>query len=168
MKKVFITALLVSGLSVNMFAADGGKKGSNTTSASYTVTNQFANDFTTAKNVVWTVNGNCQKADFILNNQKVTAFYSLAGEYMGLTRNVDYKVVPADAQKQIAKDYKGYEVGQVIELQPNPNSVVPTGLMDLSSKDAGIVYFVDLKSDKDEVLVRVTQDADVYFFKQVK
>ncbi len=170
MKKVFITAILVSGLSFGVFAADGGKKGDNTNSAavSYTALNQFSIDYKDAKNVSWKVDGNCQKAEFLLNNVKVTAFYSLTGEFLGLTQAVAYEKIPAAAQKQIGNDYKGYTIGEVIQLQPKQTSEVNDGYTASSFKDDSVVYFVDLKNAKEEVLVRVTPDADVYFFKQVK
>ena len=170
MKKVFITAILVSGLSFGVFAADGGKKADNTNSAavSYTALNQFSVDYKDAKNVTWKVDGNCQKAEFLLNNVKVTAFYSLTGEFLGLTQSVSYSQVPAEAQKEIAANYKGYTIGEVIQLQPKQDREVLDTYSASSYKDDSVVYFVDLKNAKEELLVRVTPDADVYFFKQVK
>ncbi|OCX53213.1 hypothetical protein BEL04_02570 [Mucilaginibacter sp. PPCGB 2223] len=170
MKKVFITAILVSGLSLGVFA-DGGKKGndnSNSSAASYTALNQFSSDYKDAKNVVWKVDGNCQKAEFVLEGKKVTAFYSLTGEFLGLTQPVDYKTIPADAQKDIAASYKGYTVGEVIKLEPKQERDVTDLYAGSAFKNDAVVYFVDLKSAKEEILVRVTPDADVYFFKQVK
>ena len=169
MKKIFITAILISSLSVSVFANDGGKKkdNSNSDAVSYTVLNEFAYDFKDAKETVWTVNGNCQKADFISGGHKLTAFYSLSGEYLGVTRTVNYKTVPAAAQKEISTEYANYTIGEVIELQPKQNAS-PASPYAASSYDDAKVYFVDLKNDKEEILVRVTPNADVYFFKQVK
>lgn len=169
MKKVFITAILVSGLSFGVFA-DGGKKAdnSNASAASYTALNQFSIDYKDATNVTWKVDGNCQKAEFILNKAKVTAFYSLTGEFLGLTQAVDYKTIPAAAQKDIAASYKGYTIGEVIKLEPKQDKDVTDPYAGSSFKDESVIYFVDLKSTKEEILVRVTPDADVYFFKQVK
>lgn len=169
MKKVFITAILVSGLSLGVFA-DGGKKGDNTSTnaASYTALNQFSIDYKDASNVVWKVDGNCQKAEFILKGTKVTAFYSLTGDFLGLTQAVDYKKIPAEAQKDIAANYKGYTIGEVIQLEPKQGADVSDLYAGSSFKNDPVVYFVDLKNDKEEILVRVTPDADIYFFKQVK
>ncbi|HEX8020061.1 hypothetical protein, partial [Mucilaginibacter sp.] len=66
---------------------------------------------------------------------------------------------PAKALKQISNEYKGYEVGEVIVYQANTSindAIEPTS------------YFVDLKNDKHEVLVRITQQANIEFFQQVK
>ena len=169
MKKVFITAILVSGLSFGVFA-DGGKKAdnSNASVASYTALNQFSVDYKDATNVTWKVDGNCQKAEFLLNNTKVTAFYSLTGEFLGLTQAVDYKTIPAAAQKDIAASYKGYTVGEVIKLEPKQEKDITDLYSGSAYKNDAVVYFVDLKNTKEEILVRVTPDADVYFFKQVQ
>lgn len=168
MKKLFITAILFSSLTAGVFAADGGKKkdASNSEAVTYTVLNQFAYDFKDAKDVLWKVDGNCQKAEFTLEGQKYTAFYSLTGDYMGVTRAVTFKNVPAEAQKEINTQYAGYKVGEVIELQPKA-SVTVDPYAAPSSNDSK-VYFVDLKNEKEEILVRVTSNSDVYFFKQVK
>jgi hypothetical protein len=168
MKKIFITAILFSSLSVSVFAADGGKKkdATNSEAVTYTVLNQFAYDFKDAKDILWKVDGNCQKADFTLDGQKYTAFYSLTGEYMGVTRSVDFKIVPAAAQKEIATEYAAYKIGEVIELQPKVAVTIDPYAS--ASNDDAKVYFVDLKNAKEEILVKVTSNSDVYFFKQVK
>jgi hypothetical protein len=167
MKKIFITAILFSSLSVSVFA-DGGKKkdNSNSEAVSYNVLNQFSYDFKDAKETVWTVNGNCQKADFSMAGSKMTAFYSLSGEYLGTTRYVSFKNVPAAAQKEIGSEYATYKVGEVVELEPR--QLTQTTDLSSSSLSDTKVYFVDLKNEKEEILVRVTPSADVYFFKQVK
>ncbi|MGH7237787.1 MAG: hypothetical protein ACREGF_04595, partial [Candidatus Saccharimonadales bacterium] len=108
---------------------------------------------------VWTVNENCQKADFIENGAKKTAFYSPAGDYIGLTQVIGYNAIPTKTQKLIADQYKGYTPEDVIVYQANEsyNSTIdPTS------------YFVDLKNNEHEILVRVTQAGYPEFFKRVK
>ena len=170
MKKVFLTAILVSGLSVGLFANEGGNKKSEKNAAAYistTVLDRFSYDFKNAKNVTWLADGNCQKAEFINNGTKMTAFYSLSGTYLGVTRNISYDKIPARAKKEIAKTYKDYQIGEVIELKPSLDAPSPVDYFN-SNFNEEKVYFVDLKSDKEELLIKVTPDADVYFFKQVK
>ena len=158
MKKLFITAAIATMFSASVFA-DGTKKASTTANVSYSVLNNFSNDFADAKNVTWTVNRNFQKADFIANNIKMTAFYNLQGEFVALTTDVDAKAIPAKAQAQIADKYKGYKVNEVIVLQNN------TELNPAADETA---YFVDLKSDTKEVLVRITPEANIEFYQNVK
>ncbi len=160
MKKIFLTIATAALLSVNVLAADGGKK-SNETAAnvSYAVQQEFASDFANALNVTWTVTKNVQKADFIIDGAKKTAFYSLSGDFLGTTQVIAYNAIPAKTQKLIADNYKGYAASEVIVYQANEalnSDIEPTS------------YFVDLKNGAHELLVRVTGEGKVEFFKQVK
>jgi hypothetical protein len=160
MKKVILTIATAALFSVSVFAADGGKKGTETSAnVSYSVLQEFNADFADAQGVVWTVNRNCQKAEFMEQGARKTAFYNLAGDFMGITQTVDYNAIPAKSQQLIANKYKGYTPGHVIVYLAN-EQLNPT--IDATS------YFVDLKSDAHEVLVRVTDSGDLEFFKQVK
>lgn len=158
MKKLFITAALATLFSASVFA-DGTKKNNASVNVSYTVLNQFTSDFADAKNIEWTINKNFQKADFIANNTKMTAFYNLQGEFVALTQDIDAKAIPAKAQKEIDEKYKGYTVSEVILVQNNT---------DLNSDADESAYFVDLKNDTKEVLVKITPEAHIAFYKQVK
>jgi hypothetical protein len=168
MKKAFITAILFSSLSVSLFAEDGGKKGAPANnSVSYGVLKQFNYEFKAAENIVWTLNESGQKADFTLNGVKMTAYYNINGEYVGVTHKTELSSVPLQAQKEIAATYKDYQVTDVIELEPK-KLITASSLSDISFKNENALYFVDLKSNNDEILVRVAPNADVYFFKQIK
>ena len=158
MKKLFITAAIATLFSASVFA-DGTKKDKAEVNVSYTVLNQFNADFADAANVVWTVNGNFQKADFVSNNVKKTAFYNLKGEFVALTQDVDAKAIPATALNEINEKYKGYNVNAVIVIQNNT---------DLNPDADETAYFVDLKSDAKEVLVKITPEAHIQFYKEVK
>jgi len=152
MKKLILIPAIIGILGTSVYAADGGKKDEIRNEVSYTVQNQFNSDFNDAKNIVWTVTANVQKVDFLIGNVKKTAFYNLQGEYLGLTQYVDYKEVSAKAKNEIEENYSGYLVNQVIKLQT----------------DDAVTYFVDLKNQADEILVRVGPTSNVYFFQQVK
>jgi len=159
MKKIFLTFATAALFSVSAFATGGGKKANETTvNVSYTVQHQFAQDFSEAQNVTWTVTKNCQKADFTIDGTKKTAFYNLAGDFLGTTQIVGYNAIPAKSKKLIADRYKDYVADGVIVYQANEslnNSIDPTS------------YFVDLKSGSHEVLVQVTNSGAVEFFQQV-
>ncbi|SHM05721.1 hypothetical protein [Mucilaginibacter sp. OK098] len=158
MKKIFLTIATAALFSVSVFAADGGKKIEGAT-VSYSVQQAFSADFANATNTVWTVTKNCQKADFIIDGTKKTAFYNLAGDFLGTTQTTIYKAIPAKSQKMIADNYKGYTAGEVIVYQANEA---------LNNDIESTSYFVDLKSASHEILVRVANSGNVEFFKQVK
>jgi len=158
MKKIFITTAMIALLGSTSVFADGGKKATKVTTVSYSVENEFTSDFSDAKNVSWSITPNVQKATFTQDGVKMTAFYSLQGDYMGVTQNVDYAALSDKAKAIIADKYKDYSVKEVVKLETtNP---------DANFEETN--YFVDLKNGADEILVRVTASADVYFFQQVK
>lgn len=160
MKKVILTIATAALFSVSVFAADGGKKGNETSAnVSYSVAQQFNADFADAQSVNWTVNKNCQKADFIENGLHRTAFYSPAGDFLGVTQVVGFEAIPAKSQQLIAEEYKGYTPASVIIYQAN---TAVNNDIDATS------YFVDLKSNAHELLVRVTNSGSLDLFKQVK
>ena len=154
MKKLFITAAIATIFSASAFA-DGAKA----VKISYTVQNQFKADFSDAKDVTWSLDKNFQRVDFTVNDVKMTSFYNTQGQFVGLTQNIDYAVIPAKAKNLIAAKYKGYNVSEVIVLQSNP---------EVKDVDEEVAYFVDLKNADHEALVRITHDANIELFKQVK
>lgn len=158
MKKIFITIATIGLLGTSAYAKVEGKKAEKAATVAYSVRNEFDSAFDDAKDVTWTITNNTQKATFIQDNVRKTAFYSLQGEYLGVTQDVNYSVISEKAQKTIADKYAGYKVGEVIKLE--------TG--DSNTNFDQTVYFVDLKGSADELLVRVTPSNDVYYFQQVK
>jgi hypothetical protein len=159
MKKLFITAAIATMFSASVFAADGGKKVKEAANVTYAAQNQFNADFSDASNVTWSVNKNFQKADFISNGAKMTAFYTLSGDFIGLTQNADLRAIPAKTKALIAKQYGDYTINSLIVYQVNT---------ELNTDVDPTAYFVDLKNDNHEVLVRITPSAEIEFFKQVK
>lgn len=157
MKKLFITAAIATMFSASVFA-DGTKK-AHTVNVSYAAVTQFNADFVNASNITWTVDRNFQKADFIYEGIKMTAFYNLQGDFVAVTQDIDAKAIPAAAKKEIADKYVGYAVKEVIVVQNNT---------ELNPDADETAYFVDLKSDSKEVLVKLTPEAHVEFYKEVK
>jgi hypothetical protein len=158
MKKLFITAAIATLFSATVFADGTGKK-AHTVTVSYTVVNKFAADFANAKDITWTVNNNFQRADFVLEGVKTSAFYDLQGEFVAVTEDVTAKAVPAASLKEINAKFNGYAVDHVIVLQNNT---------ELNSDAEATVYFADLKKGEKEVLVRITADAHIELYKEVK
>ncbi|MBS1525069.1 MAG: hypothetical protein JST19_05435 [Bacteroidetes bacterium] len=158
MKKLFITAAIATLFSASVFA-DGSKKAATTVNVSTSVTTQFNANFVDAKNVTWTVDRNFQKADFIMNGVKGTAFYNLQGEFVALTENVDVTAIPAKTRQEIAEKYKGYNVNDVFVVQNNT---------DLNPDADETAYFVDLKNGSKEVLVKITPELHAELFKTIK
>lgn len=151
--KKFTLIALVTLLSFGAFAADGGKKADDTNKVSNYVIRQFETEFGDAKEVTWTVNENYEKAEFTVDNVKMAAFYDVNGKYIGHTEAVTYNALPAGARKQIARDYEGYHVKELIRFQfaDAPTSALAR-LTAISIYDDE-VYFLSLnKADKEATL----------------
>ena len=160
MKKAIIAAALVSTLATAAFAGNGGKVAKTTgeEKVSNEVVNEFNADFKGAKNAVWTVTSNCQKVTFTIDGAQKTAFYDLSGKYMGSTQNITIQDIPYYAQENIDESYKGYTVAQVFKYESNGASL----------DQARVTYFVDLKKDNSELLIKVIPGDKPELFKTVK
>jgi hypothetical protein len=157
MKKLFISTAIAALFTANVFAANTiSKTEEGSDNVSYIVNSKFGNDFSGAENVTWKVTSKFQKATFTIDGVKKAAFYNQRGELMGVTETVQFKELPAKAKKEIGLKYAGYFANEVIKFDNGDNAFDSTA------------YFVDLKNEKEEVLVRVTPSAGVYFFQQVK
>jgi len=157
MKKLFITAATALLFSATAFATTVSTY-TGEENVTYTALNHFAADFKGAKNPAWVVTSNCQKVSFTLEGAHLTAFYSLGGEFMGTTQDLTITAIPAEAKKTIATKYAAYTAGQVIKYDN----------FDSDTYTSTVVYFVDLKKTGSEVLVKVTPEGDVSYFKTIK
>ena len=81
-----------------------------------TVLNSFNNEFSTAKEVEWSVGSNYYKAAFTFNGNHVFAFYNKDGELLGLTRYISSLDLPINLQKDLKKDYSAYWIADLFEV----------------------------------------------------
>ncbi len=160
MKKIFLTFATAALFSVSAFAGVVGHSDAvNSAIISSSVLNSFDADFTDAKDVVWSRTMDCQKAEFLEDGKKQTAFYSLSGDFLGTTQALDYSILPAKTKEKIAEKYKGYVADGVILYQANTafnDAIDPT------------TYFVVIKNDAHSILLRITNEGNIAFFKQIK
>ncbi|UEG51957.1 hypothetical protein LLH06_13395 [Mucilaginibacter daejeonensis] len=159
MKKLTLLSAFVAIFSLGAFAAEGGKDDSN--KVPYFVMRQFDNEFYNAKNITWTVNENFEKAEFTVDGVKMAAFYDNNGKYIGHTETVAYNVLPSHAKKQIAREYEGYHVKELIRFQyaDAPSSAL-SRLTAISSFDDEVYLLSLYKGDKQATL-RITPSSAV-------
>jgi F0F1-type ATP synthase gamma subunit len=158
MKKLLITTLIVVGLSTSLFA-DRIRKNDVNAKASYTVLKRFSKDYPNAKDVKWSINKKFQKADFIKNNIKMTAFYNRQNQFVALKMVIDAKIIPVSTQKEIASQYADCVVNEFFLVQYNT---------EINPDAEEATYFVDLKNDSKEIVVRISHDAHIHFFARIK
>jgi hypothetical protein len=107
MKKIIITLAVALGTMCS-FAREAN--------VSSTVLDAFKSEFSSAKEVTWTVSRNYYKAAFIFNDQHVFAFYSTEGELMGTTRYISSLDLPVNLQAGLKKAYSNYWISDLFEV----------------------------------------------------
>ena len=95
-----------------------------------TVLKSFANTFTTAKDVEWTVADNMFKAHFAYNGQVVTAFYTSEGNLLAVSRNITSHQLPIALQTELMKGQTNAWIANLFEI----------------TSDEGTAYYATLES----------------------
>lgn len=109
MKKLFMAALLCVTLAASAFAKDTKKM-------SAIAIRNFNIEFTKASEVNWTSTKNFLKATFVLDGEKMNAFYNQDGEKIGTSKAITIDELPVKTKRALAKDFGGYTVNEAIEF----------------------------------------------------
>jgi hypothetical protein len=83
------------------------------------VLDAFKNEFSTAKEVIWTAGTNYYKAAFTFNGNHVFAFYNMDGDLLGLTRYISSTDLPIGLQKELKSDYSDFWITDLFEVANN-------------------------------------------------
>ncbi|HEY6504784.1 MAG TPA: hypothetical protein VIZ28_12465 [Chitinophagaceae bacterium] len=139
MKKIIIT-LAVALSTLSSFARE--------VEVSSKVLDAFKNEFASAKEVTWTAGDNFYKAAFIYNDQHVFAFYSTAGELLGMTRYISSLDLPMNLQSGLKKHYSNYWIADLFEV----------------SNEDGTAYYITVENADTKVVLKSTGGGswDVY------
>ncbi|PRY55268.1 hypothetical protein B0I27_101237 [Arcticibacter pallidicorallinus] len=163
MKKILL-ACLITVLSATGFAADKNDK--KDAEVSYFAENNFLNKYYGAENVKWTVTSNFQKAVFTLEGKTMSAFFDRNGEYIATTQYVAAEKIPAVGKKRLAKLYGDYKVNEVVRYDYDGQADAHMQLL-TGKRFYNTSYFVNLKNEKENVLVKVTPDGDVSYIRSL-
>ena len=108
MKKIMIAlVILITVMRTTAFANEIVKQ---------EVLNAFKIEYSSAKDVIWTVGENYYKASFTMNDQKLFAFYTIDGEFLALTRYVSSLELPENIQNSLRKQFKEKWVTDLFEV----------------------------------------------------
>lgn len=129
MKKIILTL----AIALSTFAVFA-----NNTTVSSTVLNAFNKEFSGATEVSWSAGAGFYKANFVYNTQYVTAFYSFAGEMIGLARNISSLDLPLKLQSSLKKDYSGRWISELFEL----------------SNEEGTSYYITLEQADSKIVLK--------------
>jgi hypothetical protein len=143
MKKLFIAALITVTVATSAFAKDVNKVSSR-------AIHNFNFDFKGAEKVNWTAKTSFFKATFTLNGERMEAFYNLSGDVIGTAKNITLDQLPTNAKRTFAKRYDGYTVKEAIRFEGVEESA----------------YFISAENEKENVILKVGDDASVSVFQK--
>jgi Protein of unknown function (DUF2874). len=98
------------------------------------VLNAFKNEFSTAKEVAWTVSSGYYKAAFTYNDKHVFAYYSTEGELLALTRYLSPDDLPLALLNTLKKNYSEYWISDLFEVAKNDGTNYYVTLEDADTK----------------------------------
>ena len=147
MKRIFIaiTAFLML-VSASAFAGNGEEKVNNK------VLNSFEREFKGASDVKWKAGTEVTKADFVLNDFRVEAFFTNDGELLGSSRNVLYNHLPLSVVKAIMNRFDQAPVYDIIEFNMAGETF----------------YYLNVETDTKKLQLKVTQSGDLFVISKTK
>ncbi len=134
---------------------------------SYQSKQEFYRNFGDHPEATWRNSKTFDEATFDNNGVKTIAYYDFEGQLVGTTCTKRFEDLPADAQKQLRKEYKDYTVNTVVFFDDNEANDTNMVLYNNSFDDEDN-YFVELQKDNKTIVVQVTMDGQVGYFTELK
>ena len=144
MKKLFIAALIATGLISSSYASDANK-------VSYYAKNTFHSQFAGVSEVTWTVNDMYTKASFQWLGADTDAFFDASGNLIGTSKNATIEQLPLRTKRDLAKRLAGSAITQVIQFDANDKTS----------------FFISAEGAKENVILKVSEGM-ISTFKKVK
>jgi hypothetical protein len=135
------------------------------TTPNYTTEQHFLGDFPGATDVNWNTKG-VNEVSFMLKGKPMTAFYDYDNSLIGTTSEADYNELPETARKYIEKHYQDYTPQEVILFDDNEYNDSPMELYE-TSFDNEDNYFVELANNNKKIVLQVSRDGLVLFFRDI-
>lgn len=126
----------------------------------------FAKDFKGISNAQWRRDETFDVATFTLKGVKTEAFYDSDANLVGTIAPSTFASLPLRGQQLIKSQYKGYTVGKVYFYDDNEAN--DTDMMFYGTQfDDADNYFVELWNGPKHIVVEVSTDGMVVFFKNL-
>ena len=134
---------------------------------SYQSKQAFLTDFGNVPGTEWSRLDNFDEATFTKDGQTKSAFYDFDSKLVGTTQNKTYADIPAKAQQNIMKYYKGYTPVDVLLFDDNELNETDMILYgnQFADKDS---YFVELTNGPKKIVVQVSMDGEVGYFTRLR
>ena len=126
----------------------------------------FIADFGKIDDVKWFRGPQFDEATFTKDGKTTTAYYDYDSHLVGTTTNKKFTDLPADAQKEIKKRYKDYVTGAIIKFDDNEANDTNMLFYGIQFDDADH-YFVTVAKDGKEIILMVSMNGEVSYFKEV-
>jgi hypothetical protein len=134
---------------------------------SYQSKEAFKSDFSDVHDVTWVRGAYNDQATFInKKGEEETAYYDFYSQLIGTTEPKAFTDLPARAQKFINEKYSDFSKEAVIFFEDNEMNDMDMVLYGDAFEDADN-YFIELKKDKEKLVLRVDENGYVYFFKRI-
>jgi hypothetical protein len=143
MKKLFFAVIAVLMMTATAIASDGGKN------VNYWVLNKFNGTYADAKNVTWIVTDKFAKASFLMDGEKMEAYYSTDGEFIAESKAIPTAELPRAARKALDKKYKDFTIKEVIEY----------------STAERVEYYVSLDNEKSSKILKISATGSIEVYK---
>ena len=98
----------------------------------------FKDQFPTATETEWSSTSDYYKVNFIYNDNHVSAYYSLDGEFLATLRHISSVNLPMLLQTSLKNDYSNYWISDLYEL----------------AKYDGISYYVTIENANQKIVLR--------------
>jgi len=127
----------------------------------------FYSDFGYMPITRWEISEGYDIISFVDKGVQYSAYYDLDDGLVGTISNISVENLPAHALENIYKKYKGYSVGDAVFF--DDNELNETDMIYYGKRfNDDDKYFVELKSDKENIVVQVNDFGDVSFFTRLK
>jgi hypothetical protein len=146
MKKSLFSTLLLLVLTVTAFAKDDKENDKEKKST----VSYYAYELAGAENLTWTKTAKFQKATYLKDGARMSAFYNWQNELIATTQIVDVTTLPAKAIRNLVKHFPGNQMGEIVRY-----------------KNGETIYFVNLTNAKEDFIVKVDTNNDTSYFKKL-
>lgn len=128
---------------------------------------RFTEQYGDVPGVYWRRDNYFDVATFTKDGRVLKAYFDNESEWVGTENQETFENIPQKAKERIQKEYPGYSVDDVIfytdNLERDGNIFLFGNEMESASN-----YFVELNNASKRIIVKVTPDGDVSFFKELK
>lgn len=97
----------------------------------------FQTNFKHATDVNWSASQNYYKANFVMNGQYISAYYTPQGELLALSKNIRSTDLPLMLQVQLKKNYGNFWITDLFEI----------------SNEQGTTYYITLENADTEIVL---------------